>query len=181
MLSEEELNSCFDLIEATSRKDYESSGIGWHPRRKKREMRQDEMRYLLGNCPSSQCRTPNDSDLPESHGFLSFMLTHDSIPVVPTLYVYEIHLSSMHRRLGIGEHLMQTVEDIARSVGAKKVMLTCFVSNTNANAFYSRLGYTTDPISPEERRTRTKVVKPEYIIMSKLVAATDESRVCSLT
>lgn len=157
-----ELDSCFKLIESTSRPDYESSSWGWHPKRKTREMKEAEMRYLL-------VRLSGDKEDPVL-GFLSFMLTHDSTPSVPVLYVYEIHLSRDLRGVGLGAHLMDLAERIAENVAVEKVMLTCFLSNTQARSFYEKRGYVADACSPEDRRTRNKVVKADYVIMSRGVA-----------
>ena len=165
-LSKPELNGCFELIESTSRPDYESSSWGWHPKRKKHEMKEDEMRYMLVR-ECSAGKQPDDSA--SLDGFLSFMLTHDSTPSVPVLYIYEIHLSQTLRKLRLGSHLMDVAEGIAESVGVEKVMLTCFLSNDKARGFYKRRGYVTDVCSPEDRTTRNKVVMADYIIMSKPV------------
>ncbi|KAI5371040.1 putative GNAT domain, acyl-CoA N-acyltransferase, N-alpha-acetyltransferase 40 [Septoria linicola] len=159
-LPEHMLQACFDLIEQTSRHDYEPSSFGWHPKRKMKEMKEKEMRYtILTNMHTR-----------EVMGFVSFMLTHDSTPAVPVLYVYEIHLNASLRGSGIGKNLMTLVEDMAKKVGVDKVMLTCFKSNHKARAFYERLGYGVDVCSPEDRKTRKKVVKTDYVIMSKDVA-----------
>jgi N-alpha-acetyltransferase 40 len=158
-LTHQELSACLDLVATTSRLDYEQSSWGWHPRRKKREMREEEMRYLL-------VRTTNtmQSDV---QGFLSFMLTHDSSPSVPVLYVYEIHLAAHLRKLGLGAHLMQVVEDLAQMFSMEKIMLTCFVRNVKAYNFYVSRDYEKDVISPEDRSTRKKTTTPDYVIFSK--------------
>lgn len=162
-LTADESSSCFNLIESTSRRDYEASAsFGWHPKRKKREMKESEMRYLLVR-PSSE-----NTDSAVS-GFLSFMLTHDSVPSVPVVYIYEIHLSETLRGCGLGAHLMHMAEDIGQRVGVEKIMLTCFLTNVKALAFYRKRGYDTDECSPEDRLTRKKVIKTDYIIMSKPV------------
>ena len=154
------LGQCLRLVETTSRKDYEASSIGWHPKRKKREMREDDMRYLI------LFRT-GTGDVAPVIGFLSFMLTHDSTPSVPVLYIYEIHLKDEAQGLGLGTHFMDLAEDIAGKVGVEKVMLTCFVSNERARGLYRRRGYSTDACSPEDRTTRGKTIKADYVIMSK--------------
>lgn len=52
----------------------------------------------------------------------------------------------------------------------EKVMLTCFVSNQNARAFYDKLGFVVDAYSPQPRKLRGgKVVVPDITIMSKQV------------
>lgn len=102
-------------------------------------------------------------------GFVSFMITHDSVPSVPVLYIYEIHLVETYRGKGLGKHFMTLAEDIAQRVGVEKVMLTYFLSNEKARGFYERLGYGVDECSPEDRTTRTKVVKVDYVIASKRI------------
>jgi ribosomal protein S18 acetylase RimI-like enzyme len=166
-LTNAELDSCFQLIESTSRPDYEASPHwGWHPKRKRREMKEDEMRYLLVRSGSS---TENSGLAPGEPvlGFLSFMLTHDSTPSVPVVWVYEIHLSEALRKVGLGAHLMDLAESIAEKVAMQKVMLTCFLSNKTAHSFYRKRSYVADSCSPEDRRTRNKVIKIDYVIMSK--------------
>ena len=163
-----ELNACFNLIETTSRPDYEASSWGWYPKRKKREMKEDEMRYLLVRQVPQHDHPERRADNPVL-GFLSFMLTHDSTPSEPVLYVYENHLPSSLRKLGLGAHLMNVVEGIAENVEVDKVMLTCFLSNKKAHSFYTRRGYMTDACSPDDRGTRTKTIKVDYVIMSKTV------------
>ena len=167
-LTKDELNTCFQLIESTSRPDYESSSWGWHPKRKKREMKEDEMRYLLVRPTNTNDQSGKDSSN-HVQGFLSFMLTHDSTPSAPVLYIYEIHLAQALRKVGLGAHLMHVAESIAESVGVEKVVLTCFLSNERAHRFYRNRGYAADACSPEDRRTRKKVVKADHVIMSKAV------------
>ncbi|CAK4032804.1 acyl- N-acyltransferase [Lecanosticta acicola] len=161
-----ECDECLNLIASTSRKDYESSNWGWHPKRKKREMKEKEMRYLLVRRPLPGEASQRADDT-EFEGFLSFMLTHDSTPAVPVLYIYEIHLTEAARGKGLGRFLMASAESFARSVGVDKVVLTCFLCNVVARNLYLRLGFGTDVCSPGDRKTRNKVVKVDYVIMSK--------------
>lgn len=166
-----EYNAAFGLIEETSRADYESSTFGWHPRRKRREMLEPEMKYLLvrrkGIEPTIERRKDvgdMDTSIP---GFLSFMVDHDSSPPVPILYVYEIHLAESLRGLGLGNHLMHVVDVLAQSMGLQKVMLTCFLCNEKAHRFYTDHGFIKDVCSPEDRKTRNKTVAVDYVILSK--------------
>lgn len=170
-LTSGELLECYNLIKSTSRHDYEGSSFGWHPKRKKREMKEDEMRYLLVRSSTNSIKSEKDENEP-IQAFLSFMLTHDSAPSMPVLYIYEIHLQKQLRQVGLGKHLMDIVEGTAEKVGVEKVMLTCFLSNTLAHSFYERRGYAADVSSPEDRSTRGKTVKADYVIMSKAVQYT---------
>lgn len=167
-MSPVEMSSCLSLVESTSRQDYENSSWGWRPRRKRREMREPEMWYLLVSMVHDIAQPANHS----IDGFLSFMITHDSDPPVPALYIYEIHLAERLRKVGLGAHLMQSAEKIAEKIGLQKVMLTCFLSNAKALGFYKKRGYAADACSPEARRTRSKVVEPDYVIMSRPAKAT---------
>lgn len=166
-----EYNASYNLIESTSRSDYESSTFGWHPWRKRKEMLEPEMKYLLVRRKSTKPtieRTEKSGDKDTSVlGFLSFMVDHDSSPSVPVLYIYEIHLAASLRGLGLGDHLMQVADHIARKVGLDKVMLTCFLCNSKALRFYKDHGFVKDACSPEDRKTRNKIVPVDYVIMSK--------------
>lgn len=75
---------------------------------------------------------------------------------------------------GLARVLMGFLEQIAASIlPIEKVMLTCFLRNTKALAFYEKLGFEKDPISPEERRLRRgKVFVPDYVIMSHKIRRT---------
>ncbi|SMR52573.1 unnamed protein product [Zymoseptoria tritici ST99CH_3D1] len=168
----EQLEECLKLVETTSRPDYENSSWGWHANRKRKEMKEKEMRYVI------LWQRPVREGQPSTMlGFLSFMLTHDSTPAVPVLYVYEIHLAKIARRRGLGYALMNVARGIASKVGVEKVMLTCFLSNTAALEFYRNLGFKKDVCSPEDRRTRNKVVKTDYMIMSEDVVKVKEEEV----
>jgi len=166
-----EYNAAFGLIEETSRADYESSTFGWHPRRKRKEMLEPEMKYLLvrrkGTEPTIE-RRKDCGDLDTSVlGFLSFMVDYDSSPSVPVLYIYEIHLAETLRGLGLGNHLMHVADLLAQNMGLAKVMLTCFLCNKKAYRFYADHGFLKDACSPEDRKTRNKVVAVDYAILSK--------------
>lgn len=75
---------------------------------------------------------------------------------------------------------MNLVENIGRSVGVEKAMLTCFVENVGARRFYEgKMGFGVDEFSPEaegvekeeEKKLRGgRVVKMRgkgYVILSK--------------
>ncbi|KXT16868.1 hypothetical protein AC579_6805 [Pseudocercospora musae] len=163
-ISEKQLNDCFNLIQNTSRHDYELSSFGWHPKRKLREMKEKEMRYIVLTKYSIKSEATRGDG--EFAGFMSFMFTHDGTPTVPVLYIYEIHLMPAARGCGLGKYLMNSAERIARWLGMEKVMLTCFKSNKDAYSFYESLGYRIDACSPQDIKTRKKVCKSDYVIMS---------------
>lgn len=72
---------------------------------------------------------------------------------------------------GLGKLLLEFHERVAANTPPiKKVMLTCFLSNTRALEFYKRRGFEKDEISPRPRKLRYgKEFVPDYLIMSKVV------------
>jgi len=161
-LSRQELLACFDLVEQTSRPDYEPSSIGWKPSRKRAEMKSPELRYILVKDNQDQLC-----------GFTSLMPTWEEGQ--PVVYCYEIHLVDELRGFGLAQQLMAYHESVAvNTPPIEKVMLTCFLSNEKALKFYHKLGFAKDEISPVPRKLRGgKIVNPDYMILSKIVAKRD--------
>ncbi|KAI1109779.1 acyl-CoA N-acyltransferase [Nemania sp. NC0429] len=157
-LSSADLDSCYHLIEETSRAHYESSTGGWKPDAKLAEMKSPELRYMLIKDPQGVVR-----------GFMSLMPTYEEGE--PVIYCYEIHLKPEVQRTGLGSLLMSFLERIAsHTPPAGKIMLTCFLSNQKALAFYKSFGFAEDPISPVPRKLRFgREFVPDYVIMSKTV------------
>ena len=151
-----DLSSCLALIAKTSQVDYAASSQGWHPKRKLKEMKLPDLRYLL-------VRASSDSNL---IGFASFMLTYEDGKEV--IYLYEIHMDEGIRGKGLGKFLMNIVEEVGRRASMEKVMLTVFACNEPARHFYSGLGYAVDDFSPGARTLRNgRVKEPDYLILSK--------------
>jgi N-alpha-acetyltransferase 40 len=155
-LSKEDLEQCFNLVFTTSKSDYENSSMGWHPKAKKKEMKLPDLRYLIVRADSKSLIL----------GFASFMLTYEDGKEV--VYLYEIHLDENIRGSGLGKHLLDIVQQTGQNAGLEKIMLTVFVHNIKANAWYHRLGFKVDEYSPGPRKLRNGVVKePDYQILSK--------------
>ena len=164
-ISKADLETCFDLIESTSSAAYKASSTGWHPRRKKAEMKLLDMKYLLLrplNCASSS--SPGVGA--PAQAFVSFMLTMEDGYFV--VYIYEIHLSQQLQGNGIGAWMMEIVEGAGTKARCQKAMLTVWRSNEGARRLYERLGWAEDEFSPAPRRMRGgRVMECEYVIMSK--------------
>ncbi|KAI0377568.1 acyl-CoA N-acyltransferase [Hypomontagnella monticulosa] len=165
-LSAGDLDACFRLVEETSRTDYESSSTGWKPSKKLVEMKSPELRYIIVNDATGSIR-----------GFTSLMPTYEEGE--PVVYCYEIHLKSELQGTGLGKILMGFLESIAANTPPiKKVMLTCFLSNQRALAFYTKSGFVRDEISPTPRKLRFgKEFIPDYVIMSKIVSSSSSKEV----
>ncbi|KAF1845599.1 acyl-CoA N-acyltransferase [Cucurbitaria berberidis CBS 394.84] len=169
-LKKSEIDTCLGLVEQTSGHVYRASSIGWHPRKKKEEMMDKEMIYLLVRQGDLEWPLPSNNG--RILGFVSFMFTYDDPPYEDreVVYMYEIHLHERLRGRGLGSNLIKFVEHAARYCGISKVMLTVFTANEGAKALYEKLGYTEDICSPTDRIMRNKVVKPDFLIMSKEIA-----------
>ncbi|ROT35043.1 hypothetical protein SODALDRAFT_76987 [Sodiomyces alkalinus F11] len=159
-LTTAELAACFALVEKTSSADYRASSMGWSPF-KKTEMKSPDLRYILVTDESGSLR-----------GFTSFMPTWEEGE--PVIYCYEIHLEDDLRGTGLAGLLMGFLETVAVNIPLiEKVMLTCFLRNAKAVAFYKKLGFVKDAISPQERRLRGgKLFVPDYVIMSRTISRT---------
>ena len=163
------LKRCLDLIEQTSKADYDASGKKWSRIDKEKEMLLPDMKYLLfwqSEMGEKISSNPNKDLI----GFVSFMITYEDGKEV--IYIYEIHFIERLRGLGYGGDLMDVVEAIGREVGVEKAMLTVFQSNKRAVNFYADRGYTVDPYSPKARNFRDGSAKePKYLILSKEIKA----------
>lgn len=140
---------------------YKRSEIGWSAAKKKREMKNPAMRFLVLRMrpevrelvgsgdegdgeEGKEEQDWEDEDTEEKEagkvtGFLSFMVTEEEGEEV--IYCYELHLAPGSRGLGLGRHLMAVMEDFGRAVGLGKAMLTCFSENKDGVRFYNRNGY----------------------------------------
>ena len=78
-------------------------------------------------------------------GFLSLRI-YDT-PADPTMvpgrrgHIEALVVEARCRRRGIGGRLLATAADWARARGATEMVLTTWIGNTEADAFYERLGY----------------------------------------
>ena len=158
----EDLEACFKLVEQTSSLDYKSSSVGWSAAKKRQEMADPDMKYLLLTTSDGVSFTPAY----RVHGFLSFMLTRED--ELPVIYCYEIHLLPSLQRRGIGKKLMRLMEDIGQQAGVQGSMLTVFTKNEIAKKVYERMGYGLHESSPSPRRLRGgRTKEPDYQILWK--------------
>jgi len=149
-------DACFQLLQDNMSASYKATNLGWHPRKKKEEMKHPAMRYLILSEGNSNAFA----------GFLEFMITEEEGDEV--IYTYELDIPSSFQGLGLGKKLLDVVESFGENVGVGKSMLTVFDINTRAMKFYEREGYVIDEISPDPKILRNGLVKqPCYHILSK--------------
>lgn len=158
----EDLEACFKLVERTSSLDYKTSSVGWSAAKKRQEMADPDVKYLLLTTSDGVSFTPAY----RVHGFLSFMLTRED--ELPVIYCYEVHLWPSLRGRGIGRKLMGLMEDIGKQAGVQGSMLTVFTKNETAKKMYERMGYEVHDSSPSPRRLRGgRTKEPDYQILWK--------------
>lgn len=126
----------FNLLSTNMKSLYEESNWGWKEREKREEITDDRALLLVAR---------GDENVPV--GFVHFRFDMDFDDEV--LYCYEIQLVPEVRRKGLGKFLMQILEMLAFQTRMKKVMLTVFKHNSEANAFFmNQLKYQIDETSP---------------------------------
>ncbi|KAK6349189.1 hypothetical protein TWF730_009940 [Orbilia blumenaviensis] len=156
-------DNCFDLLEANMSASYKATSRGWHPRKKKEEMKHPAMRYLVLTAVSGGSGQASGSSFV---GFLEFMITEEEGSEV--IYTYELDILPAYQKMGLGKKLLDVAEEFGRRVGVEKAMLTVFDSNRGARRFYEREGYDLDEISPDPKILRNGTIKPStYHILSK--------------
>ncbi|KAF2684861.1 hypothetical protein K458DRAFT_417714 [Lentithecium fluviatile CBS 122367] len=170
-MSQADLDACFEIVKLTSKDDYQSSSAGWNASRKKEEMLDRNMIYILIRAtPGTNGRFADSIDT-DIIAFASFKIDYDEPPQQDqqVLYIYEVHVGAELRGKGIGKFFLFTIECMAYKVGILKTMLTVFTKNTRAVIVYRNLGYRKDACSPEDLTTRRKTIRAEYRIMSKRI------------
>lgn len=176
-INNSELAACFDLISKTSQQDYKSSSLGWDPDYKMEEMTHKEMMYLLVRQADGYMGidkvSGQGSDVNNAGallGFLSFKLEpedEEHHKMRPVQFIYEIHLDDRLRGQGLGGRMLRWAEGQARLVNISKTMLTVFTVNEGARRLYEKEGFVKDGLTPPDRVTRRKIIKADYMIMSK--------------
>ncbi|KAL8392340.1 hypothetical protein RB595_002509 [Gaeumannomyces hyphopodioides] len=155
LMSAADLTACLDIVELTSGEDYRNSSVGWDRDAKLAEMKSADLRYLVVRDAAGTIAA-----------FTSLMPTYEEGQ--PVVYCYEIHLLDEVRRTGLGRLLLGYLFNAAANMPpVDKVMLSCFAANTGARAFYDKMGFETDDISPQPRKLRGgRAREPDYLILS---------------
>eukprot|EP00943_MAST-04B_sp_MAST-4B-sp1_P001295 g1295.t1 len=143
----------FDVLKDNMKQMYDKSGWGWSDRKKMNEHTDPSARFLVARNIQG-----------EVIGFTQFRFLIEKNYEV--LYIYELQVAMNGRRCGLGRHMMQICELMARKNEMKFVMLTVFKNNAAAMNFYrNKMKYELDEISPSECGDDTA----DYEILSKCV------------
>ncbi|KAG6621336.1 N-alpha-acetyltransferase 40 [Phytophthora cinnamomi] len=161
-LSESTREGVVALFESNMKALYQASDWGYDPVAKRKELFEDEARYLFVHDES----VASTASAPLV-GFAHFRFVEDDGALV--LYLYEVQLASTAQRHGLGKFLMQLLLLVARKHGMELMVLTVFKSNTGAMKFYrERLGFEIDETSPSACGDNSQ----DYEILSKSVEPT---------
>ncbi|KAK3288444.1 hypothetical protein CYMTET_4079 [Cymbomonas tetramitiformis] len=126
------LNFAFKLTKKNMRAVYESSEYGWCKEDKIEELRDKSARFLVG-------RTQDGTPV----AFVNFRFTlqgemQGTMEGNPTLFIYDIQLSAEVQRKGLGKHLMQILELVARKHNMEHIILPVVQGNAIASDFVLR-------------------------------------------
>jgi len=101
-------------------------------------------------------------------GYSHFRFDYEDEKMANVLYMYEIQLEQRVQRKGLGRFLMQILELLAIKYGMTCLMLTVFLLNTNALAFYKQMSYEIDSTSPsKDIKFITSGEEADFEILSK--------------
>jgi ribosomal protein S18 acetylase RimI-like enzyme len=110
--------------------------------------------------PDFHALVADDSDSAEN---LSGMLIYYIIPFTfrarPTLYIKELYIAEPGRGRGIGEALMRAAANEALALGCATIKWQVADWNTNARAFYEKLGATADHLWVDYALSETAIRK----------------------
>ncbi len=156
------LNSCLNLFQENMSEMYKKSSWGLDMKEKEEELTHENARYLL--VVDSENKDDKGRGLLLAFAHFRFEVDDDDQPTQEVLYLYEIQISQLGQRNGIGKRLMQIMEIMAMQMKMRRVMLTVFKNNTDAMSFYRALKYSIDPSSPSQFGEEA-----DYEILSKCV------------
>lgn len=128
----------FLILEENLKEMYEKT-IGWDRQFKLDELNQPQMKYVA-------IRDEHRNVI----AFCSYTEEFGTeVEDAWIIYCYELQVRKSHQACGLGSKLMDHLEERARTLGAKKIILTWFCINKGAMRFYTKRGYVVDDTSPE--------------------------------
>ncbi|GAC95628.1 DNA repair protein [Pseudozyma hubeiensis SY62] len=152
-LSSEQRKRVFSLFESNMKSMYRNSTLGWKPSAKKKELFDDQSRFVIIRPPAKE-----GAEI-AAFGMIRFdtepcspkdPVARDGEEEVEVAYLYEIQVRQQNQRDGLGKEIMEVVYQLAKAVGMRKVMLTVFDENKAARKFYEKMGFGKDENSPSK-------------------------------
>lgn len=155
-ISDQDLDSCFDLVKVNLQSAYENSSWGWKPDFKREELQEPDTKYFLVRAAGQPRDGPS--------AFLSCQMVDENGEIV--IYCYELQIKEEIRHQGIGRSLMRLMHQLGRANRIQRSMLTVFRANQRATTFYEKLGYVIDKTNPKDLLLRGRVVQADYMILT---------------
>ncbi|KIJ45119.1 hypothetical protein M422DRAFT_227724 [Sphaerobolus stellatus SS14] len=157
-MSSKEKDVIWELFRLNMETLYKTTGVfPWNPTKKRAELFHRDSRFvtiipkggqlesnLLGYC---MFRFDTEENLEEEKELV--------------VYCYELQVAKEAQGHGFGRHLMDILEKLGEKWQMQKIMLTVLLANKDAHKFYNKIGFTRDPISPEDE---------QYVILSKPIS-----------
>ncbi|KAJ3115888.1 N-alpha-acetyltransferase 40 [Phlyctochytrium bullatum] len=170
---------------------------GWTDRRKKKEMTEEDGRYLIARAVedgkpvgfmyfqflSEESYDPEDEEHEEAavvYWWVTNRLSVLSVSLImlTVLYPIALHFSSLELQMvsswqgkRLGSLMISCMEKLGDIQGMAKAMLTVFKSNDCAMKFYLERGYTPDKISPSVALPGKRGQRYSYEILMKPLEA----------
>jgi ribosomal protein S18 acetylase RimI-like enzyme len=133
---------CFKLLENNMSHLYETSTLGWTPKKKQQELNRNWARFLMvRDCAAAG----------KFIGYAFFRFDEDYNRAA--LYCYELHIVEEYRGRGIGTHLITILEEMAKSFNLEILILTTLTNNEPALKFYEKLGFELDESNKKNERS----------------------------
>ncbi|KAI0067724.1 acyl-CoA N-acyltransferase [Artomyces pyxidatus] len=166
-LSDGVRDDLWNIFEQNMHVLYANSSMGWDPPSKKDELFDPSSRFILVRSAGSLDETQHEDNSILAYTIFRFDMESGEC----VIYCYEMQVSKIARRAGLGKVLMQFLSDIGHRWSMQKVMLTVFRANNSAFAFYKAIGFEVDPISPGygDDEWEDKDDQSDYWIMSRKI------------
>ena len=130
---------------------------GWDERAMLKELKAPAALLLVVSAPStppigSSCcpppPPPSSSPSSETADVAYCHFRFDTECGDAVLYLYEMHVEPQWQGFGLGRMMMNALCALAKHAAMDRVLLTVFVANTAAAAFYAHLGFAVDKTCP---------------------------------
>lgn len=173
-LSRQTYETLFRITKSNMQALYDDSAPywSWSDDKKREEIRNGNMRYIIVSEPRSvsevckdvlgqivskveQCAAEQlntlsvvNEEQPDEKvlGFVGFTLSEQLN--IRHVYIHELQLVAASRGCGVGSFLMRLVESIGVGLGMRLILLTALANNVGAIRFYNKLGFSVDEVSP---------------------------------
>lgn len=119
---------------------------------------------LFSSAPAAHVLLAVDADGPQA--FASYSFLWPAAGVTKSLYLKELYVRETHRGRGLGTGLMAQLYTIAQQTGSSRLEWATDTDNTDAQAFYDKLGAT-----PTSGKIMYRAERDDLVRFSRLPSA----------